>query len=124
MYRLTKSFTFSASHAASHLEDENDPCTRLHGHNYVVEVVVEGALLDPKTQMVLNLHVLKPFKEYLDTVFDHRHLNETLLDLGGASATTSERLAEHFYGWCHSAWPEVKAVIVRESPTMSCEYRP
>jgi 6-pyruvoyltetrahydropterin/6-carboxytetrahydropterin synthase len=45
MFTITKQFAFSASHQLAGL-DADHPCTRLHGHNYIVEVELRGAELD------------------------------------------------------------------------------
>ena len=37
MFKISKEFYFSAAHALFGLPDDH-PCTRLHGHNYVVTV--------------------------------------------------------------------------------------
>jgi 6-pyruvoyltetrahydropterin/6-carboxytetrahydropterin synthase len=40
MYTITKQFSFSASHVLDHLP-EGHPCARrLHGHNYIAELVL------------------------------------------------------------------------------------
>ena len=38
MYTIAKRFAFSASHIIGGLPDKH-PCSRLHGHNYEVEVL-------------------------------------------------------------------------------------
>jgi 6-pyruvoyltetrahydropterin/6-carboxytetrahydropterin synthase len=41
MHRIGKRFSFSASHFIGGLPAEH-PCARLHGHNYEVEVSLQG----------------------------------------------------------------------------------
>ena len=41
MYTIAKQFTFSASHQLDHLPEDHQ-CARLHGHNYVVEIVLSA----------------------------------------------------------------------------------
>ncbi|HBU96439.1 6-pyruvoyl trahydropterin synthase family protein, partial [Thalassospira lucentensis] len=41
MFTITKQFAFSASHQLAGL-DADHPCSRLHGHNYIVEVELKG----------------------------------------------------------------------------------
>ena len=126
MFTISKAFKFSAAHAALQLP-EGDPCRNIHGHNYLVEVVMQSPTLD-RYGMVVNYHDLKPFKEYLDGVFDHHFLNEVIPvdkdDVGGIPITTAESLAYHFYEWCHGQWPETVAVIVRETPDTFACYSP
>ena len=45
MYRISKEFSFSASHRLLGLPDGH-PCARLHGHNYRVEVELSAADLN------------------------------------------------------------------------------
>jgi 6-pyruvoyltetrahydropterin/6-carboxytetrahydropterin synthase len=118
MYRITKEFHFSASHQLMGLGDVH-PCSRLHGHNYVVRVELSAQQLDANG-FVCDYRDLDDFKRYLDATVDHRHLNEVFDDDG----TTAERLAKNFYDWCHKRWPQVSAVAVSETPKTNAEYRP
>jgi 6-pyruvoyltetrahydropterin/6-carboxytetrahydropterin synthase len=45
VYRIAKTFHFSASHVIEGLP-ESHPCGRLHGHNYEVTLVLESDRLD------------------------------------------------------------------------------
>lgn len=118
MYRITKEFHFSASHQLKDLPEDHQ-CARLHGHNYIVEVELSAATLDPHG-FVRDYQELAPFKRYIDDVLDHRHLNEVL----GDDMVTAERLARHFYDWCKARWPEISAARVSETPKTWAEYRP
>lgn len=115
MYQISKLFEFSASHQLLGLP-ENHPCSRLHGHNYRVEVVLQAPLLNP-VGFVVDYGDLKPFKEYLDQTFDHRHLNDVL-----PNQPSAELLAYHFYGWCKERWQQVVKVRVSETPKTWAEY--
>jgi 6-pyruvoyltetrahydropterin/6-carboxytetrahydropterin synthase len=117
MFTISKRFEFSASHQLAHLPEEH-PCSRLHGHNYVVEVELQAELLDA-CGFVVDYGELKAFKEYLDTTFDHHHINGIL-----SGFPTAENLALYFYGWCASIWPQTAAVRVSETSKTWAEYRP
>lgn len=117
MYIIKKEFSFSASHQIKCLPDTH-PCSRLHGHNYRVEVVLQSAELDG-TGFVRDYRELSAFKAYLDDTLDHRHINDVL----GDDCVTAERMARFFYGWCKAKWPEVRAVRVSETPKTWAEYR-
>jgi 6-pyruvoyltetrahydropterin/6-carboxytetrahydropterin synthase len=117
MYRITKEFHFSASHQLSHLPDDHQ-CARLHGHNYVVIVELASTTLNADG-FVRDYGELKPLKTYSDDTFDHRHLNDVMLE-----ASTGENMARHFYDWCAARWPETSAVKVSETPKTWAEYRP
>jgi 6-pyruvoyltetrahydropterin/6-carboxytetrahydropterin synthase len=80
--RITRRATFAAAHilcrddwSAEQNREVFGACATDHGHNYVIEVTVAGAL-DAETGMVVNLKhvdgVLR--REFIDAV-DHRHLN-------------------------------------------------
>lgn len=118
MYRIRKSFQFSASHQLQGLPDDH-PCTRLHGHNYEVVIELTSETLN-QTGFVRDYRELGAFKQYIDECIDHRHLNDVL----GDDCTTAERLAKHFFTWCHARWPETAAISVSETPKTWAEYRP
>jgi len=82
MVRLTRSIDFSASLRCrrpdlSDAENERlyGPASRLHGHNYHLEVTLRGEV-DPTTGMVFDLSELKEILErQVMARFDHRDLN-------------------------------------------------
>jgi hypothetical protein len=45
LYTIAKSFSFSASHKIEGLSADH-PCSRLHGHNYEVEMILQSSVLD------------------------------------------------------------------------------
>lgn len=118
MFTVTKEYHFSASHQLKHLPPDH-PCARLHGHNYVVEIILQSPDLNADG-FVRDYRELDSLKTYIDTTFDHRHLNDVL----GDDNVTAEKMAYHFYGWAKSKWPEVIAARVRETPKTMAEYRP
>lgn len=85
-WTISKDFAFSASHALTGLPDDH-PCSRLHGHNYVVRVELSSTKLD-EFGMVLDYGKLKVFEEWLEANLDHRHLNDVLVH-----SPTAENLA-------------------------------
>ena len=118
MYRIHKEFHFSASHILYNLDDDH-PCARLHGHNYIVEVELASETLN-QAGFVRDYRELDALKKYIDNEIDHRHLNDVL----GKDNTSAECIAKHFYDWCVARWPETVAVRVRETPKSCAEYRP
>ena len=97
MVYLTRRMSFSASHRlwSDQLTDvENyalyEKCANPngHGHNYVLEVTVQG-VPDPQTGMVLNLSDLKRvMKKQVFEGVDHKHLNYDVPWLEGCIPTT------------------------------------
>jgi 6-pyruvoyltetrahydropterin/6-carboxytetrahydropterin synthase len=92
--RITRRATFAAGHILCR-DDWTDAknrevfgaCSTDHGHNYVIEVTVGGAV-DPETGMVVNLkHVDTVLRrEFVDAV-DHHHLNRDVAFMQGVLPT-------------------------------------
>ncbi|MDQ2980239.1 MAG: 6-carboxytetrahydropterin synthase [Acidobacteriota bacterium] len=77
-----------------------------YGHNYELEVAVEGRV-DPETSMVVNLTDLdRILRDEVDGPLDHRNLNLDVPEFAAVSPT-AERLA----AWI---WERVGARIRRE----------
>lgn len=67
-----------------------------HGHNYELEVTVEGPV-DPETGMVVNMKDLKAVvNEWVVDRVDHKHLNLDVPFLSGV-IPTAENLAVAFW---------------------------
>ncbi len=118
MYQISKCYSFSASHQLKYLPADH-PCARMHGHNYVVEIVLESEHLN-KDGFVRDYRELSALKDYIDERLDHRHLNEVL----GDNNVTAEQLAKHLYDWAKPQFPETVAIRVSETPKTWAEYRP
>lgn len=82
MILLTKRVEFCAAHAYANpawSAEENQRVfgkdSNLHGHNYVLEVTIQGEP-SPETGMVMDLKALKDLiVEAVVDRFDHKHLN-------------------------------------------------
>lgn len=122
MHRIEKTFHFSAAHQLTHLRvhSPEHKCARLHGHNYRVRVTLESDELDDDG-FVLDYALLEPVERYVETVLDHRNLNDVL---GIGSYTTAERIARALYERFKPELPLLAAVAVSESPDTWAEYRP
>ncbi|HEX4187399.1 MAG TPA: 6-carboxytetrahydropterin synthase [Solirubrobacteraceae bacterium] len=104
--------SFNAAHqlrdpALSDEENERvfGKCANLHGHNYVLEVVLAGAI-DPATGYVLDLKQLSDVvcRLIIDDV-DHRNLNTDVAWLAGI-IPTAENLAMAFWERVRLELPE------------------
>ena len=115
MYRIAKQFHFSASHIIDGLPDTHK-CSRLHGHNYVVELRLESETLD-QYGFIVDYHDLTPFKELIDDELDHRHLNDVL-----PGATSAEAIAKFLYLRAKAKWRQVSKVRVSETGKTWGEY--
>ena len=74
IWRLTVRGEFSAAHALRHYQGK---CENMHGHNYAVEMSVEGENLTPDTEFVADFSELKQVLRAELARLDHRDLNVT-----------------------------------------------
>lgn len=97
--RITRRATFAAAHVLCR-DEWSDAQNREafgedvhdHGHSYVIEVTVGGAV-DPGTGMVVNLsHVDDVLRREFISAVDHRHLNRDVEFLQGV-LPTAENIA-------------------------------
>ena len=134
MTLITRKIEFSASHVCANPalpEDENrrifgDAANPYgHGHNYVVEVTVEGDP-DPLNGMVLDLRELKTIlnREVVDR-FDHRFLNKEVPPFD-RTIPTVENIAIEIWNRIHPKLAQVPAklysVRVYETPNLYVDY--
>lgn len=122
VWRLRVRGGFAAAHQILHY---GGPCEALHGHNFAVEVEVEGHTLDPKTGMLMDFKELKGHLAAVTQSLDHTHVN-TLPEFAGLSPS-SERLAQYIFrrlaerlqgsGMC------LVRVVVAENAGSEAEYR-
>jgi len=108
MFTIRKQFEFSAAHQLNGLP-ENHQCSRLHGHNYIVEVELQSHRLDDRG-FVVDYGELKALRHHLDANFEHRCLNDFF------SQPTAETIAAQLFHWCKQRWPQTVAVSVSETP--------
>ena len=120
--KVAKQFTFHAAHRLPHHDGQ---CQRLHGHSYVLEVAVTGAVRaapgESDEGMVLDFTILKDiYKMEIEPFVEHQNLMETLAKEhadypywtecknrggpGGQSATERVPLTtcECLAGWMHT----------------------
>jgi len=130
VFRLTRSYHFSAGHCLANVDlDEREnsrvygQCYRQHGHNYLLEVTVGGEL-DPATGMSADLGVVDAAVEtaVLKRV-DHYDLSATVPELRGV-ITTGENLARTFWEWLTPVLPSgyLRRVAVVETANNIFEY--
>lgn len=114
---IKKEFAFSASHQLNCLP-ETHPCSRVHGHNYVVAVELCSIGLN-SVGFVVDYRALDDIKAFIDGTLDHQHLNDVL-----PFNPTAENMAKYFYEYFHHLHPEVSAVEVSETPKTNARYEP
>lgn len=118
--RITKEFSFSASHQLAGLAPGHQ-CARLHGHNYVIEIELSAdrdSLTGPG--FVRDYGELSSVKCWIDESLDHRHLNDVIQ----GQSPTAENLAIWIFEKWAGIYPELTAVRVSETPKTWAEYRP
>lgn len=119
MWRIAKQFAFSASHVLDTLPAEH-PCSRLHGHNYSVEVVMAGDRLD-EHGFVIDYKLLdEAVWPFIRDRLDHRHLNDVL------PCTSAEAIARAIWEAADDALrpgpARVEWVRVSETPKTWAEF--
>ncbi|HEX4135154.1 MAG TPA: 6-carboxytetrahydropterin synthase [Bryobacteraceae bacterium] len=131
---ISKKVEFSASHicrSAQLTDAENERIYGAaanplgHGHNYVVEVAIEGDP-DPVTGMILDLKRLREIlEEKVLNVYDHRLLNREVEPFD-RRVPTVENIAIDIWNRVHP-WiggrARLHAVRVHETAELSVEYR-
>ena len=122
MFTVSKRFSFSASHVLVGLGDDH-PCSRLHGHNYEIEVLAASAELDQRG-FVVDFKELDLVKDWVDATLDHRHLNDVM-----EGQPSAEAIAKLICEWCQASLPgpvaeKIVAVRAWETPKAYAEYRP
>ena len=117
--RVSRRESFNAAHqlcdpSLSDAENERlfGKCANIHGHNYVLEVVVVGQV-DQASGYVIDLKVLSDVicRQIVDDV-DHRHLNTDVPWLKGC-IPTAENLALAFWERLLPEFPEGSLQSVR-----------
>jgi 6-pyruvoyltetrahydropterin/6-carboxytetrahydropterin synthase len=91
----------------------------LHGHNWVVEMVVKSAKLD-KIGMVLDFKYLKNELNAVLEKMDHKYLN--LSPVFKKVNPTSENIAKYVYDQLKPSVPTLNSVTVWENSTSSATY--
>ena len=115
MFTVSKRFTFSAAHRLEKVP-EGHPCSKIHGHNYSVEVILQSVERN-EMDMVVDYHevtrVVKPIMEK----FDHSDLNQWW------NNPTAENIAVTIFDIVAYQLPQVVAVRVSETENTWAEYR-
>lgn len=93
-----------------------------HGHNYELEVSVEGDI-DPETGYVADLRVVKQIvEESVVQYFDHKNLNLDLPEFRELNPTT-ENLVVAIWSLLEGKLPgRLVKLVLRETPRSWVEY--
>lgn len=91
MYEVAIRKRFAAAHQ---LRGYGGKCENLHGHNWIVEVGVEGASLDD-VGLLLDFNILKGHVDDVLEELDHKYLNDH--DWFKTRNPSSENLARYLH---------------------------
>jgi len=156
---ISKTFTFEAGHrvwkqnltcgrgAEFTKEIPQNKCVNLHGHSYVLEVILGSDTLSEQDMVMDFYHVKNALKELIDTI-DHSfiidvndpmypELKEVAEKYGAFKifpvdfCPTAEALAKYFYDFLKARLEEVGllgevkvvSVVLWETKTSKAEYR-
>jgi 6-pyruvoyltetrahydropterin/6-carboxytetrahydropterin synthase len=114
---LRKSFQIEAAHRLPRVAPGHK-CGRMHGHSFVIEIVVEGPV-DPVMGWVMDYADIKAAFRPLYDQLDHNLLN----DLPGLENPTSESLAVWIWDRLKPSIPLLKEIVIAETCTSRCVYR-
>lgn len=121
IWRLTVSDHFSSAHQLRHYQGK---CEALHGHNFAVQVQVQGRDPDPKLGIVMDFQELKTLLKQVLADLDHRNLNE-LPEFANINPS-SEHLARYIHHRLAALLPgpgvSMRNVSVAEGPTSIATY--
>lgn len=109
--KTTKQFRFESAHF---LPNHDGKCRNLHGHSYILEVSVEGDVIQdgPKEGMVIDFADLsKLVKEEVISKWDHKCLNEIV-----SFVPTAENLAMEVIRILQDKKLQVTKVKLSETP--------
>ena len=116
MYRLRVESRFDAAHK---LEGYKGICSRLHGHNWKVEIFVVGQKIND-IGILVDYGILKEKLRAITDRIDHSYLN----DFEEIGNPTSENISKYIFKNLENVFKTVKLEKVRvwENQESWCEY--
>lgn len=130
--KVSRRATFNAAHKLFRPDWTNEKNVEIfgkcsnpnfHGHNYVLEVILDGEI-DPETGYVIDLKIVKDaIKSEIDERFDHRNLNLDCPEFKDLNPT-AENIAVVAWGLLRSKLPMHLALTVKlwETENNCVEY--
>lgn len=123
MFEVCVEQTFAAGHA---LRNYRGKCENVHGHNYRVQVTVQGENLDDNGLLV-DFSDLKQLMRKVVNYLDHRFIND--LPPFTEINPSAENIAKYFYdemrgGLTNGTRTRISEVRVWETDTSVAVYRP
>jgi 6-pyruvoyltetrahydropterin/6-carboxytetrahydropterin synthase len=122
MFEVSVEQTFASAHA---LRNYKGKCENVHGHNWKVQVVIEGDKLDETGLLVDFIDVRSLMAQVIEKL-DHRHLNE--IPPFDEINPSAENIAEYFYQQMtqglSNAPVHVQSVKIWETDIQSATFKP
>jgi 6-pyruvoyltetrahydropterin/6-carboxytetrahydropterin synthase len=126
MFEVCVEKTFAAGHALRHYRGK---CENVHGHNYRIQVTVEGEELNSIGLLVDFVELKKRLNAIVDRL-DHQFMND--LEPFTVLNPSAENLAKYFYDELNGASlaedgqapVRISLVKVWETDTSMASYRP
>ena len=122
MFEVSVEETFAAGHA---LRNYRGKCENVHGHNYRVQVTVEGEELN-SIGLLVDFGDIKKLIRAIVGRLDHQFLND--VPPFDAVNPSAENMARYFYDEITSGLerpgPRIREVKIFETDITSATYRP
>jgi 6-pyruvoyltetrahydropterin/6-carboxytetrahydropterin synthase len=122
-YQVIVEDGFSSAHALRHYYGVTEP---LHGHNFRVQVIVEGKRLQKKVKYLTDFVALKTALRAIVSPLDHVNLNE--IAPFNEENPSAENLAQFIGRELARTWHEtgvkIASVTVWETPEMAARFVP
>jgi 6-pyruvoyltetrahydropterin/6-carboxytetrahydropterin synthase len=126
MFEVTVEQTFAAGHA---LREYKGKCENVHGHNYRVQITVEGERLNRIGLLVDFVELKRIVREVMERL-DHQFIND--LEPFTVINPSAENLAKYFYDEVSSrmatdngdAPTRIAQIKIWETDTSIAVYRP
>ena len=121
IWQLTVRAEFAAAHALRHYQGA---CESMHGHNYKVEMAVEGEALTPDTELLMDFTELKKILTIELEVLDHKCLNqvEPFTHLNPSSENLAKYLWYQLTPYFVNKPAKIKSVSVSENSRQTATY--
>lgn len=122
MFQVSVEETFSAGHA---LRGYKGKCENVHGHNYRVQITLEGPELDQIGLLVDFTHIKKVMRDLIKRL-DHQFIND--LEPFTTVNPSAENMAKYFFEEVRQNLKEmppgamVKDVVIWETDTAYAKY--
>ncbi len=111
---------FASAHS---LRDYPGDCSRLHGHNWQVEVMVSSQVLD-ESGIAIDFREIKKQTKAVVKRLDHQYLNE--IEPFDVLNPTAENIAKYFFDeiciLINDENVKVKEVLIWETPRSAVTY--